>query len=113
MTKHTKKGGSHNKQNSKNGPKNKTSGSQNRRETYGKQALLGKVARVAAPGRRVLLPSAWPSGYGLWTVSVDTPQHTRRLAAIVFTDIVGFSKLTAGDEVKAIELLATQKQIVQ
>ena len=49
----------------------------------------------------------------MWTVSVDTPQHTRRLAAIVFTDIVGFSKLTAGDEVKAIELLATQKQIVQ
>ena len=44
---------------------------------------------------------------------MDTPQHTRRLAAIVFTDIVGFSKLTSGDEVKAIELLATQRQIVQ
>jgi len=35
------------------------------------------------------------------------------LAAIVFTDIVGFSKLTEGDEVTALELLATQKQIVQ
>ena len=44
---------------------------------------------------------------------MDTPQHTRRLAAIVFTDIVGFSKLTEGDEVTALELLATQKQIVQ
>jgi len=44
---------------------------------------------------------------------VDTRQHTRRLAPIVFTDIVGFSKLTEGDEVTALELLATQKQIVQ
>ena len=44
---------------------------------------------------------------------MDTPHHTRRLAAIVFTDIVGFSKLTEGDEVTALELLATQKQIVQ
>jgi len=35
------------------------------------------------------------------------------LAAIVFTDIVGFSKLTEGDEVTALALLATQKQIVQ
>ena len=44
---------------------------------------------------------------------MDTPQHKRRLAAIVFTDIVGFSKLTEGDEVRALELLAMQKQIVQ
>ena len=53
------------------------------------------------------------SGCGSQTVSVDTRQHTRRLAPIVFTDIVGFSKLTEGDEVTALELLATQKQIVQ
>ncbi len=44
---------------------------------------------------------------------MNTPQHTRRLAAIVFTDIVGFSNLTEGDEVKALELLSTQKQILQ
>tara|TARA_A100001037_G_C15019551_1_gene575669 strand:+ start:369 stop:674 length:306 start_codon:yes stop_codon:yes gene_type:complete len=44
---------------------------------------------------------------------VDSPQHTRRLAAIVFTDIVGFSKMSSGDEVTALELLAAQKQIVQ
>ena len=31
-----------------------------------------------------------------------------RLAAIVFTDIVGFSKLTEGDEVTGLELLAMQ-----
>ena len=61
----------------------------------------------------VLLPSAWTSGYGSQIVSVDTPQHTRRLAAIVFTDIVGFSKLTEEDELTALELLAMQKQIVQ
>lgn len=34
MTKHTKKGGSHNKQNSKNGPKKKTSGSANGQNGY-------------------------------------------------------------------------------
>ncbi|MDF4195949.1 hypothetical protein [Bacillus amyloliquefaciens] len=34
MTKHTKKGGSHNKQNSKNGLKNKTSGSANGQNGY-------------------------------------------------------------------------------
>ena len=34
-----------------------------------------------------------------------------RLAAIVFTDIVGFSKLTEGDEVMGLELLATLKRM--
>jgi class 3 adenylate cyclase len=33
------------------------------------------------------------------------------LAAIVFTDIVGFSKLTEGDEVMGLELLATLKRM--
>jgi len=33
------------------------------------------------------------------------------LAAIVFTDIVGFSKLTEGDEVTGLELLATLKRM--
>ena len=51
------------------------------------------------------------SGCGSRTVSVDTRQHTRRLAPIVFTDIVGFSKLTEGDEVTALELLATLKRM--
>ncbi len=34
-----------------------------------------------------------------------------RLGAIVFTDIVGFSKLTEGDEVTGLELLATLKRM--
>ncbi|SFQ82295.1 hypothetical protein SAMN02745910_03880 [Priestia endophytica DSM 13796] len=34
MSKHTKKGGSHNKQNSKQSPKSKTSGSQNGQNGY-------------------------------------------------------------------------------
>ena len=34
-----------------------------------------------------------------------------RLSAIVFTDIVGFSKLTEGDEVTGLELLATLKRM--
>ena len=33
------------------------------------------------------------------------------MAAIVFTDIVGFSKLTEGDEVMGLELLATLKRM--
>jgi class 3 adenylate cyclase len=43
---------------------------------------------------------------------VDTPHHTRCLIAIVFVDIVGFPKLTEGDRLTVLELLATQKQIV-
>ena len=42
---------------------------------------------------------------------MDTRQHTARWAAIVFTDIVGFSKLTEGDEVTGLELLATLKRM--
>jgi hypothetical protein len=33
------------------------------------------------------------------------------LAAIVFTDIVGFSKSTEGDEVTGLELFATLKRM--
>ena len=33
------------------------------------------------------------------------PESTRKLAAIVFTDIVGFTKLSAGNEPAALSLL--------
>ena len=36
----------------------------------------------------------------------------RKLAAIMFTDIVGYTALSAKDENKALELLDTQKQIL-
>ena len=36
----------------------------------------------------------------------------RKLAAIVYTDIVGFSELSASDENYAIELVNTQKDII-
>ena len=36
----------------------------------------------------------------------------RKLAAIMFTDIVGYTALSAKDENKALELLDTQKQII-
>ena len=36
----------------------------------------------------------------------------RKLAAIMFTDIAGFTALSAKDESKALELLDTQKSIV-
>ena len=35
----------------------------------------------------------------------------RKLAAIVFTDIVGFTKLTAEDQTKAAELLVKQREL--
>ena len=38
------------------------------------------------------------------------PDQTRKLAAIVFTDIVGFTKLTADDQRKAIDLLDIQRK---
>ena len=41
------------------------------------------------------------------------PEPTRKLAAIVFTDIVGFTKLTAEDQSKASSLLKTQRELFQ
>ena len=39
-------------------------------------------------------------------------EATRKLAAIVFTDIVGFTKLSAKDEKKAFQLLDTQRDLL-
>lgn len=41
------------------------------------------------------------------------PESTRKLAAIVFTDIVGFTKLTAKDQSKASLLLKQQRKLFQ
>ncbi|MBL51362.1 MAG: hypothetical protein CMG57_05335 [Candidatus Marinimicrobia bacterium] len=41
------------------------------------------------------------------------PEPTRKLAAIVFTDIVGFTKLTAEDQSQASSLLKTQRDLFQ
>ena len=38
------------------------------------------------------------------------PDQSRKLAAIVFTDIVSFTKLTAQDQQKASDLLDTQRK---
>jgi class 3 adenylate cyclase/tetratricopeptide (TPR) repeat protein len=40
-------------------------------------------------------------------------QHKRKLAAIVFTDIVGFTKLTAADQSKASDLLTEQRNLLK
>ena len=40
-------------------------------------------------------------------------QHKRKLAAIVFTDIVGFTKLTADDQSKASNLLTEQRNLLK
>ena len=40
-------------------------------------------------------------------------EPTRKLAAIVFTDIVGFTKLTAEDQSQASSLLKTQRDLFQ
>mgnify|MGYP001313151486 CR=1 FL=1 len=37
----------------------------------------------------------------------------RKLAAIVFTDIVGFTRITADDQSKALDLLDQQKKIIE
>jgi class 3 adenylate cyclase len=41
------------------------------------------------------------------------PEPIRKLAAIVFTDIVGFTKITAEDQSKASSLLKTQRELFQ
>ena len=41
------------------------------------------------------------------------PQQTRKLAAIVFTDIVGYTKLAADDQSKASALLKQQRDLFQ
>ena len=43
---------------------------------------------------------------------MSSPQIERKLAAIMFTDIAGYTALSAKDENKALELLDTQKQIL-
>ena len=41
------------------------------------------------------------------------PESTRKLAAIVFTDIVGFTKLSAVNEPAAFSLLETQRELLK
>ena len=41
------------------------------------------------------------------------PEQTRKLAAIVFTDIVGFTKLSAGNEPAALALLEKQRELLK
>jgi len=41
------------------------------------------------------------------------PAETRRLAAIMFTDIVGFSRQMGADEARMLRLLEVHNQIVQ
>ncbi len=41
------------------------------------------------------------------------PESTRKLAAIVFTDIVGFTKLSAGNEPAALALLEKQRDLLK
>ena len=41
------------------------------------------------------------------------PEQTRKLAAIVFTDIVGFTKLTADNQQKASDLLDIQRNEIK
>ena len=43
---------------------------------------------------------------------MSSPRIERKLAAIMFTDIAGYTALSAKDENKALELLDTQKQIL-
>ena len=41
------------------------------------------------------------------------PEPKRKLAAIVFTDIVGFTKLTAEDQSKASALFRQQRELLK
>ena len=41
------------------------------------------------------------------------PVENRRLAAIMFTDIVGFSRQMGADETRMLRLLAVHNQLIQ
>ena len=43
----------------------------------------------------------------------ESVQSIRKLAAIVFTDIVGFTELSAKNEPAALQLLQTQRTLLQ
>ena len=43
----------------------------------------------------------------------DSPNVKRKLAAIMFTDIAGFTALTAHDEQKALQLLDKQRKLLR
>jgi len=45
--------------------------------------------------------------------SNTVPTETRRLAAIMFTDIVGFSRQMGADEARMLRLLAVHNQLIQ
>ncbi len=45
--------------------------------------------------------------------SPEAPAETRRLAAIMFTDIVGFSRQMGSDEARMLRLLAVHNQVVE
>ena len=48
-------------------------------------------------------PTAWPTAVG----------NERKLAAIMFTDIVGFSRQMGADEARTMRLLALHNQVLQ
>ncbi len=52
-------------------------------------------------------------GYDAEGSPVDMSNSSRKLAAIVFTDIAGFTELSARDELKALKLLENQRKIFQ
>src|SRR5438093_12122312 len=45
--------------------------------------------------------------------SSAVPTETRRLAAIMFTDIVGFSRQMGADEAHTLQLLAVHNQVIE
>ena len=46
-------------------------------------------------------------------VNSAVPVENRRLAAIMFTDIVGFSRQMGVDEARTLRLLAVHNQVIQ
>ena len=52
-------------------------------------------------------------GYDAGGSLVNMSNSSRKLAAIVFTDIAGFTELSARDELKVLKLLENQRKIFQ
>src|SRR2546427_13263925 len=78
------------------------------------RARSSKSSSIALPSRGLTIQqSAAHNPFMPADPGSSTQLETRKLAAIMFTDIVGFSRQMGADEARMLRLLAMHNQIVE